>query len=37
MNETYEFAEGQVPEGNLYSLSEAVSPAGAQAAQALGG
>jgi hypothetical protein len=37
MNETYEFAEGQVPEGNLYSLSEAVSPAGVQAAQALGG
>ena len=37
MKETYEFAEGQVPRGDLYSLSEAVSPAGAQAAEALGG
>jgi Mannosyl-glycoprotein endo-beta-N-acetylglucosaminidase len=37
MNETHEFAEGQVPEGNLYSLSEAVTPARAQTAQALGG
>lgn len=37
MSETYEFAEGQVPGGDLYSLSEAASPAGAQAAEALGG
>ena len=37
MTETYEFAEGQVPGGDLYSLSEAASPAGAQAAEALGG
>ena len=37
MSETYEFAEGQVPGGDLYSLSGAASPAGAQAAEALGG
>jgi Mannosyl-glycoprotein endo-beta-N-acetylglucosaminidase len=37
MNEPYALAEGQLPEGNLYSLSEAVSPGREQAAQALGG
>jgi Mannosyl-glycoprotein endo-beta-N-acetylglucosaminidase len=37
MNETYDMPEGQLPQGNLYSLSEAVSPARGQAAQALGG
>jgi hypothetical protein len=36
MNESYELAEGQLREGNLYSLSEAVSPARAQTAEALG-
>ena len=37
MNESYEIAEGQLRGGNLYSLSQAVSPAREQAAQALGG
>ena len=37
MNETYDLAEGQLPEGNLYSLSEAVSPARAQTTQTVGG
>jgi len=36
MNETYELPEG-MPAGNLYSLSEAVSPARAQTAEALEG
>jgi hypothetical protein len=37
MNDTYEPAEGRLPERNLYSLSEAVSPPRAEAAQLLGG
>ena len=36
MSETYEFAEGS-SERDLYSLSEAASPSGAQSAEGLGG
>jgi hypothetical protein len=37
MDGSYELAEGQLPEDNLYSLSETVSPARAETAEALGG
>ena len=37
MNETYDIGNAPAPERNLYSLSESVSPARAEAAQALEG